>query len=163
MVNFFTEKTVRWDEGTVVLIDQMRLPNKLAYIKCQNHLEVANAIRRMNIRGAPAIGVAAAMGLALAARTSKAKSKQQLISELEASSRDLLETRPTAANISWGVNRILRKARGSADDLNSMRKDIVDEAKQMGEEDVKNNMEMGRNGSVLLEDGDTVLTHCKWF
>lgn len=162
MVNFYTERTVRWEDGTVVLIDQRGLPNSLTYIRCTDHKQVAEAIREMNVRGAPAIGVAAAMGLALTAHNSRAETKQELLAELESAGRELVETRPTAANLSWGVGRMYQRASEAGEDIISLKKMIIDEARRMGEEDVEANREIGRNGSPLLEDGDTVLTHCKW-
>ena len=163
MVNFYNERTVRWNDGTVVLIDQRKLPNRFTHIHCTDHVQIAKAIRNMNVRGAPAIGVAAAMGLALTANNSKAKTKQDLMNELEVAGRELTETRPTAANLSWGVTRIYNKALNTDGNMDFLRQVIIKEAECMGEEDVANCKEIGRNGSNLLEDGDTVLTHCKWF
>ncbi|MEE9585527.1 MAG: hypothetical protein V3W09_01350 [Nitrososphaerales archaeon] len=163
MVNFYTERTVRWDDGAVVLIDQRKLPNRFTYIRCTDHTQIAKAIRDMNVRGAPAIGVAAALGLALTVQNSRAETKRELLVELETAGRELTETRPTAANLTWGVNRILRRAsEAEGEDTASLKKTIIDEANRMGDEDVENNREIGRNGSHLLQDGDTVLTHCKW-
>ncbi|MFQ6134576.1 MAG: hypothetical protein ACE5KU_02025 [Nitrososphaerales archaeon] len=162
MVDFYTERTVRWDDGTVVLIDQRRLPNRFAYIRCTDHTQVAKAIKDMNVRGAPAIGVAAAMGLALTAHNSRAETKWELLAELEAAGRELVETRPTAANLTWGVKRIYRRASEAEGDIGSLKKVVIDEAERMGDEDVEINREIGMNGSPLLKDGDTVLTHCKW-
>ena len=163
MVNFYDERTVRWIDGSVVLIDQRRLPNRFTRIHCTDHVQVAKAIRNMNVRGAPAIGVAAAMGLALVANNSKAKTKLDLMNELEVAGKELTETRPTAANLSWGVTRIYNKALNTDGNMDFLRQVIIKEAECMGEEDVANCKEIGRNGSNLLEDGDTVLTHCKWF
>jgi len=163
MVNFYDERTVRWIDGSVVLIDQRRLPNRFTRIHCTDHVQVAKAIRNMNVRGAPAIGVAAAMGLALVANNSKAKTKLDLMNELEVAGKELTETRPTAANLSWGVKRIYNKALNADGNMDFLRQMIIKEAECMGEEDVANCKEIGRNGSSLLEDGDTVLTHCKWF
>lgn len=162
MVNFYTERTVRWEDGTVVLIDQRRLPNRLTYIRCTDHRQVADAIRQMNVRGAPAIGVAAAMGLALAAHNSRAKTKPELLAELDAARGELIKTRPTAANLAWGVDRIYRQASEAEGNIDSLKRIVIDEARRMGDEDVEINWTIGRNGSPLLEDGDTVLTHCKW-
>ena len=163
MVNFYNERTVRWNDGTVILIDQRKLPNRFTHIHCTDHVQIAKAIRNMNVRGAPAIGVAAAMGLALTANNSKAKTKKDLMTELEVAGRELTETRPTAANLSWGVTRIYNKALNTDGNMDFLRQVIIKEAECMGEEDVANCKEIGRNGSNLLEDGDTVLTHCKWF
>ena len=163
MVNFYNERTVRWNDGTVILIDQRKLPNRFTHIHCTDHVQIAKAIRNMNVRGAPAIGVAAAMGLALTANNSKAKTKKDLMTELEVAGRELTETRPTAVNLSWAVKRIYNKVLKTDRDMDFLRQMIIKEAECMGEEDVANCKEIGRNGSNLLEDGDTVLTHCKWF
>ncbi len=163
MVNFYDERTVRWNDGTVVLIDQRKLPNRFTHIHCTDHIQVAKAIRNMNVRGAPAIGVVAAMGLALTAYNSKAKTKPDLMTELEVAGRELTETRPTAANLSWGVKRIHNKVLEANGDIDFLKQMIIREAECMGDEDVANCKEIGRNGSSLLDDGDTVLTHCKWF
>ncbi len=162
MVNFYNERTVKWIDGNVVLIDQLRLPNKFTYIRCTDYKQVVNAIKNMNVRGAPAIGVAAAMGLALTAYNSKAKTKKDLLIELETAGRELLETRPTAVNLSWGIKRIYNKALESNDNIDFLKKTIIREAECMGDEDVSICKEIGKNGSSLLQDGDIVLTHCKW-
>tara|TARA_B100000315_G_scaffold37749_1_gene32380 strand:- start:658 stop:1011 length:354 start_codon:yes stop_codon:yes gene_type:complete len=117
----------------------------------------------MNVRGAPAIGVAAAMGLALTANNSKAKTKKDLMTELEVAGRELTETRPTAVNLSWAVKRIYNKVLKTDRDMDFLRQMIIKEAECMGEEDIANCKEIGRHGSSLLVDGDIVLTHCKWF
>ncbi len=163
MVNFYTERTVKWDNGTVVLIDQRRLPNIFTHIRCKDHTQVAKAIREMNVRGAPAIGVAAAMGLALTAYNSKVRTKKELLAELEAAGKELIETRPTAANLSWSIRKIYRKASETEVAIDNLKKIIVEEAERMGDEDIEINKNIGRNGSRLIEDGDSVLTHCKWF
>ncbi len=163
MVNFYNERTVRWNDGTVILIDQRKLPNRFTHIHCTDHVQIAKAIRNMNVRGAPAIGVAAAMGLALTANNSKAKTKKDLMTELEVAGRELTETRPTAVNLSWAVKRIYNKVLKTDRDMDFLRQMIIKEAECMGEEDIANCKEIGRHGSSLLVDGDTVLTHCKWF
>jgi len=163
MTDFYKERTVKWEDGTVTLIDQMKLPNKFTYIHCKNHLQVAKSIKEMNIRGAPAIGVAAAMGLALVAYYSKTETKEELLEELKKASRDLLETRPTAVNLEWGLKKINDLASKFEGGIDSLKKSIIEEAKRMGDEDVEINKRMGNHGSVLLNDGDSVLTHCKWF
>lgn len=163
MVNFYNERTIKWINGTVILIDQQKLPNKFTHIRCTDYKQVVNAIKNMNVRGAPAIGVAAAMGLALTAYNSKAITKKDLLIELEVAGKELLETRPTAVNLSWGIKRIYDKALVSNGDINFLKQIIISEAECMGDEDVSICKEIGKNGSTLFEDGDTVLTHCKWF
>ena len=102
MANFFTLRTVTWDRGRVKMVDQTALPTRFAYVSCTTPEQVASAIRTMVVRGAPAIGVAAAMGLALAAQRSKASRLPDLIRDMEATAALLRSTRPTAVNLFWG-------------------------------------------------------------
>ncbi len=151
--------TVAWENNSVVLIDQTKLPNKLAYVKCKSYPEVADAIKRLAVRGAPAIGVTAAFGLALAAQQSKAKTLPELMTDLETAFKVLRATRPTAVNLFWALERVMGKAkRGKS--LQEVKKLVLDEALRMSEEDISANRQMGANGAKLLQDGDIVLTHC---
>jgi len=122
--------------------------------------QVASAIRGMKIRGAPLIGVAAAYGLALTAYHSKAKTKKELTKEIEESAGLLKRTRPTAVNLFWAVDRITRKALKIVGTAKAVAKAVIKEANKMADEDVKVNRKMGEHGSVLLNDGDVILTHC---
>lgn len=153
-------RTVEWVNGRVRMIDQTKIPYRFAYISFRNYRQVAKAIRNMVVRGAPAIGVAAAMGLALAANSSRATTKEQLIKELEAAGEVLRRSRPTARNLFWAVDRILSKARAAGDDPSEIAALVVKEAKQMAEEDIEANRRIGEYGASLLDDGDCVLTHC---
>jgi len=114
----------------------------------------------MKIRGAPLIGVAAAYALALTTYHSKAKTKKELIEEIEESARLLKKTRPTAVNLFWAVDRIMLKARETTGTANTVAKAVVEEANKMADEDVDTNRKMGERGSALLNDGDVILTHC---
>ena len=122
--------------------------------------QVASAIEEMRIRGAPLIGVAAAYGLALTAHHSKARSTKELMKRIEASADTLRNTRPTGANLFWAVDRILKKAKESSGSVGSVAKAVVDEAQKMADEDARTNKRIGENGSELIQDGDTILTHC---
>jgi len=104
-------KTIEWKNNKVVMIDQTKLPNELTYVEYSDFQEVANAIRTLVVRGAPAIGVSGAFGLALAALQSKAESKEQLLEDLENAKKILFETRPTAVNLAWGLENIIKKAK----------------------------------------------------
>ncbi len=159
MADFFTMRTVTWADGSVRMIDQTALPNLFRYVTYSRPEEVARAIKTMVVRGAPAIGVAAAMGVALAASISKAKSKVEFMKDLESSASLLRVTRPTAVNLFWGIDRVLRAARstGSTEDA---RASVIGEVKRMEDEDVLVNRTLGKVGAKLLEDGDTVLTQC---
>jgi methylthioribose-1-phosphate isomerase len=162
MKNFFNLKTIEWKKGKVLLIDQRLLPKKLKFIELKNYREVAYAISNMIVRGAPAIGVAAAMGLALVAYHSKEKKKERLMKELKKASQVLKNTRPTAINLFWAIERVLSKAERASGNIESIKKSIIEEACKIAEEDFITNIKLGEEGSKLLEDGDTVLTHCKW-
>jgi methylthioribose-1-phosphate isomerase len=158
--NFFTIRTVLWEEGKVKMIDQTALPGRLTYRTYTEWQGVADAIRTMVVRGAPAIGVAAAMGVALAAHRSRSRTGEQLIREMETAAKGLKETRPTAVNLFWGIERVMSKARSATDDADAIKEVVVKEVLDMAEEDVEVNRRLGRNGSNLIEDGDVILTQC---
>ena len=159
MANFFTLRSVTWDRGKVKMIDQTALPARFAYVSYTSPEQVATAIRTMVVRGAPAIGVAAAMGMALAAQRSKANRLPDLIRDMEASATLLRSTRPTAVNLFWGIDRVMRKAKASGS-AREAKDSVVDEVRAMEDEDVEANMKLGKYGADLIEDGDTVLTQC---
>ena len=122
--------------------------------------QVASAIKDMKIRGAPLIGVAAAYALALTAYNSKAKTKKEVIKEIEKSASLLKKTRPTAVNLFWAVDRMVRKARENTGTAKTVAKAVIEEACKMADVDVEANRKMGEHGSALLNDGDVILTHC---
>ena len=153
-------RTVEWTNGRVRMIDQTKLPYKFVYVSYKNYREIARAIREMVVRGAPAIGVAAAMGIALAANSSHAKTKQQLISELGAAAVVLGKSRPTAWNLFWTIDRILQVARNTAGEPKKIASRVVEESLKIAEEDIEANKRIGEHGAALLNDGDKVLTHC---
>jgi methylthioribose-1-phosphate isomerase len=158
--NFFTLRTVAWENGKVRLIDQSKLPEGLHYVKCKNYSEIAEAIKNMVVRGAPAIGVTGAMGMALAALKSKATTKRSLLRDLERAQKVLDGTRPTAVNLSWATRRVLNVARSIEGEPRSIVEAVVEEAKMMADEDLEINRTLGRYGASLLRNGDVVLTHC---
>lgn len=121
---------------------------------------MAEAIKTMKIRGAPVLGVAAAYGLALTAFHSDAKIREQLLKELESSAELLRKTRPTAVNLFWAIDRVLKKAKEAHGDVHSVVGAVVKEAQRMADEDVNTNRKIGEAGAKLIRDGDTVLTHC---
>jgi len=157
--NFYTARTVRWEDGKVILIDQTKLPNRLAYITCTKPKEVVEAIKSMQIRGAPAIGAAAAYVVALAAYHTKAKNLQDLFKELEEAGRMAKAARPTAANPAWAVDRVLAAAK-RAESVEEAVEAAIKEAEKIAEEDIEACRKIGEYGSTLLRDGDTVLTQC---
>jgi methylthioribose-1-phosphate isomerase len=151
-------ETIQWTEAGVVMIDQTRLPLEEKYVTCRTYEEVAAAIRGMVIRGAPAIGVAAAMGVALGVLHA---SESQLDREMETICGALAGTRPTAVNLFWAIERMKRlyaSVRGQP--IGEIRRRLVEEARAVREEDIAINRAIGRNGAVLVPDHKTVLTHC---
>ena len=154
-----TLRTIEWKDNSVVMIDQTKLPNELVYVTYTNYNEIAKAIKTLIIRGAPAIGVAGAFGLALAALQSKSTTKDQLITDMEKAKKTLYETRPTAVNLAWGLDKIIVVAK-QGNDVSEIKESVINTAKQMAEEDVQINMKMGKHGSSLFENNDIVMTHC---
>jgi len=153
-------RTIEWREGAVITIDQTALPHREVQIELRDCEEVASAIKEMKVRGAPLIGVAAAYGLALTAYHSEAKTKENLLKDLERSANALLKTRPTAVNLFWAVKRVMSRAEKTEGDVEFVRRAVISEAEKMAEEDVEANYKIGKNGSRLIADHDTILTHC---
>jgi methylthioribose-1-phosphate isomerase len=158
-------RTVFWDSDSrqLKLIDQRRLPASLEVMSCATAVEVAQAIREMSVRGAPAIGAAAAFGLALAALESRAADPAALRADLESAARTLRATRPTAVNLSWALDRVLRSVadrQPSAASVDEVRRRVLAEAQRIADEDVEANRRMAEHGAALIDDGDTVIHHC---
>ena len=155
-------RTIFWDDDSheLRMIDQRRLPASLEIIALHSQLEVAEAIRNMTVRGAPAIGAAAAFGLALAADRSQAQSCAEFLSDLELAAIVLKASRPTAINLAWAVDRVLRIIHAATGPVNDLRALVLAEAGRIADEDVASNKRMGELGSTLIDDGDTILHHC---
>jgi methylthioribose-1-phosphate isomerase len=148
-------ETIQWTSAGVVMIDQTRLPREEVYVTCTDHLQVADAIRSMVIRGAPAIGVAAAMGIALGMQEAASSAQFDEICEI------IRATRPTAVNLFWAIERMSGVFSGLAGrSLSEIRERLIAEAIQIRLEDIAINECIGRNGASLIPDGKTVLTHC---
>ena len=141
------------------MIDQTKLPNELVFVEYDNYNQVANAISTLVIRGAPAIGVSGAFGLALAVLQTKATTKNELLSDLENAKNILFATRPTAVNLSWGLEKIMNVAK-TGETVEQIKELVISTAKKMADEDIEINKIMGKNGSVLFENNDTIMTHC---
>ncbi|MGI0022144.1 MAG: S-methyl-5-thioribose-1-phosphate isomerase, partial [Nitrososphaeraceae archaeon] len=141
------------------MINQTKLPNKLIYVKFTDYRDVANAIRTLVVRGAPAIGVSGAFGLALAALQSKAKTKEKLLEDLRKAKKVLFETRPTAINLAWGLEKIMNVAK-EGNNVSEIKKTVIETAQKMAEEDIQTNKKMGRYGAELFENNDIIMTHC---
>ena len=160
-------KTIEWTDDGVRMIDQTKLPREEVYLTCRDYREVAEAIRSMVIRGAPAIGVAAAMGVALGVKNSQATTVTELRAEFDRIAETISRTRPTAVNLFWAVDRMRRVFEEllagplpDAEKLAAVKSRLVEEAQGVLAEDVAINRAMGRHGAALLPDAGTVLTHC---
>jgi methylthioribose-1-phosphate isomerase len=151
-------RTIWWDDG-LWLIDQTRLPGHFLPIRMESVRQLVEAIKSLRVRGAPALGVAGAYGIALAAEKSSTSNVFHMIQELEMAADMIKGSRPTAINLSWGVDKALKAACG-AETSEDIRKATLNEAQEMAEEDIRINKAIGKNGAKLLEDGDNVLTHC---
>ncbi len=154
-------KTIEWVDGRVLMLDQSRLPIEVVYTECCDYHKVAEGIRKLWIRGAPAIGIAASMGIALAAQEVRASRYDEFVKGLEPAFAELLATRPTAVNIRWAVDRfrafLERHKENKIEDLKAM---VISEARRVLDEDIEINRAIGFWGAQLIKDGDTILTHC---
>jgi methylthioribose-1-phosphate isomerase len=157
----FGVRTVEWHDGGVRMIDQRILPGRFETPTYHDYRDVARAITQMVVRGAPAIGATAAFGLALAGFQSRATDRLQLLRDLEEAAAVLRQARPTAVNLTWALDRLMRVAVNehleTADDV---RDALLAEAQKLADEDVELNQRMGAHGATLVEEGDTILHHC---
>ncbi|MBL8131107.1 MAG: S-methyl-5-thioribose-1-phosphate isomerase [Anaerolineae bacterium] len=154
-------RTVEWVDGYVRMIDQRLIPWELAFVDLRTFQEVADAITNMTVRGAPAIGASAAFGMALAGVQSRAATYEALIADLEAAGAILKASRPTAVNLAWGVDRMLRRVKTSSDATpDQIRTVLLQESERIADEDVAINQQLGAYGAELIRNGDTVLHHC---
>jgi methylthioribose-1-phosphate isomerase len=154
-------KTIELVDGVVKMLDQTKLPREVVYVDCRDYHMVAKGIKDLWIRGAPAIGIAASMGIALGAQEVKASDFNAFMQGLEPVFRTLLATRPTAVNIHWAVERtknLLRKRQN--DSVESLKKFLIEEAQRVLQDDIEINKTIGRWGAQFIKDGDTVITHC---
>ncbi len=153
-------RTVFWEDDQLKMINQRRLPAVFEIVSFRDHRSVAGAIQDMTVRGAPAIGAAAAFGLALAGYESASRSTEGLVADLQAASALLKSARPTAVNLAWAAERVMRVAyavNSSADDLRAA---VLNEAQRIADEDVEINKRMAEHGAALIADGDTIIHHC---
>jgi len=176
-------QTLEWTERGVVFIDQTKLPTEETYVTCTTHEQVADVIRNMVVRGAPAIGVAAAMGIALGVKNSKAGSKAELKKEFDQVCETMRQTRPTAVNLFWAIRRMREKFEalwvggqesapqpaktaqsgdpvGPPHTITEIKQALIEEAERMHAEDIAANQAMGRHGATLMPASGGVLTHC---
>jgi len=154
-------KTIEWKRDSVRILDQRRLPHEVVYLHCRDTSSVAKAIRTLAVRGAPAIGVAAAMGIAMGARTLSSLRPEVFRKKLEEVCEEMKQTRPTAVNLFWAVERMERLIRGGrALGPPGLAKELEREALRIYREDVDINRRIGRHGRGLIRNGAGVLTHC---
>lgn len=152
-------KAVEWASGKVRLIDQTRLPQEEVYQELSDYRDVAEAIKTLRVRGAPAIGIAAAYGLALGASGIKSKSKKEFLIKLHSISDELAATRPTAVNLFWALERMNHVAE-KAESVDEIKSALISEAKRIDAEDEEMEKTLSRHGSSLIKDGYTIMTHC---
>lgn len=155
-------RTIEWNYSTskMEMIDQRLLPGQFKVAVFDDYRAVAQAITDMVVRGAPAIGAAAAFGLALAAQQSQAKDIVALRSDLEQAAAFLKEARPTAVNLAWALDRIIQNTLSVTSSADDLRQAVLTEAQRIADEDVEINKRMAENGAALIDDGDTVIHHC---
>lgn len=154
-------RTVEWNNGHVQMIDQKRIPWELVLVDLPDYQAVAAAITDMTVRGAPAIGAAAAFGMALAAEQSPAKHMDGLLIDLREAAITLKNARPTAVNLAWAVDKLMELATSNEfNNPDDLREALLNEAQRIADEDVEINRRMGAHGAALVQDGDTILHHC---
>jgi methylthioribose-1-phosphate isomerase len=154
-------QTLEWTESGVRFIDQRKLPTEETYVTCKNHEQVAEVIRSMVVRGAPAIGVAAAMGIALGIKNSKAENTGDLKAEFEQICEVIGKTRPTAVNLFWAIRRMREKFEQlRIRPIPQIKEALIEEAQRMHAEDIAANRAMGQHGATLMPSSGGVLTHC---
>src|SRR5580693_4622557 len=154
-------QTLEWTQSGVVFIDQTKLPTEEVYVTCTTHQQVADVIRNMVVRGAPAIGVAAAMGIALGVKNSKAENGADLKKDFDQISEAIRQTRPTAVNLFWAIRRMTEKFESlRIRPIAQIQQALIEEAQRMHAEDIAANQAMGRHGATLMPSSGGVLTHC---
>jgi methylthioribose-1-phosphate isomerase len=154
-------RTLYWEDGAAMILDQTKLPDELTYVKCIDTDMVAECIINMRIRGAPAIGIATAMGIALGAQAIKGEGYGDFVKDLESVYKTLLATRPTAVNIEWAVDRMRSFLENhKSEPVETLKEMLIEEAGKVLEEDIEINKAIGRYGAVFVKDGARILTHC---
>ncbi len=154
-------KTIELVNGIVRMLDQTKLPREVVYVDCRDYQTVAKGIKDLWVRGAPAIGIAASMGIAIGAAEVKAETFDEFMAGLGPVFETLLATRPTAVNIQWAVDRTKRLLAERRDEpVDSLRQFLFDEAQRVLEQDIEINRTIGRFGAEFINDGDTIITHC---
>ncbi len=153
-------RMIKWQNGTVITPDQTKLPLQEVTLEIKSVEQMAEAIKTLRVRGAPLLGAAAGFGMAIAAYNSHAKTREHLLKELDAAGALIKRQRPTAVNLFWGVDRVLNLAKSFSGTVEELKSAVILDAQKIADEDAAQNRAIGKNGSVLIEDGDTILTHC---
>lgn len=151
---------ITWQNGTVFTPDQTKLPLQEVMLEITTVDQMCEAIKVLRVRGAPLLGAAAGFGVAIAAFHSKATSREQLLTELQAAAEKIKSQRPTAVNLHWGADRVLNKAKATQGNVTQIKDAVIAEAQNIADEDAAQNLAIGKHGAALIRDGDTVLTHC---
>jgi len=153
--------TVEWKDGVVRILDQSRLPQQVAFLDCKDYPTVARAIQELRVRGAPAIGVTAAMGVALGAQSLTMTSYEEFAKAVRGICDHLAATRPTAVNLFWAIERMKTTLVGlRGQPVSEIKRRLVEESQRILDEDIAMNKEIGRHGATLVRDGQNILTHC---
>lgn len=151
---------IKWQNGRVITPDQTKLPLQEVWLEITTVEQMAEAIKTLRIRGAPLLGAAAGFGVAIAAYNSKAKTTVQFLTEIEAAGTLIKRQRPTAVNLFWGVDRVINRTKAMKGTIEQLKATVIEEAQKIADEDAAQNRLIGKYGAELIEDGDTILTHC---
>lgn len=154
------KRTIEWKDNKVLMIDQRKLPDNFEILICSTYKEIIDAIQNMAIRGAPAIGIAAAYGMALAAINIKTNKRSVFVNELKNAKDELASSRPTAVNLFWALDEVWDMVISLNEPVHNIKEKILFKANYLAEQDIKTNYLIGENGLKLFEDGDSILTHC---
>ncbi len=149
-------RMIKWQNGTVITPDQTKLPLREVTLEINSVDQMAEAIKVLRVRGAPLLGAAASFGIALAAYHSTATSREKLLVELENAGALIKRQRPTAVNLFWGVDRVLNKAKAVKGTADEVKNAVILEAQQVADEDAAQNRKIGKHGSILIKDSDTM-------
>ena len=151
---------IKWQNGTVITPDQTKLPLQEVTLEIKTVEQMAEAIKVLRVRGAPLLGAAAGFGVALAALILKQKPATNCSPNWKTAGTIIKRQRPTAVNLFWGVDRVLNRAKSTMGNVEEVKAAVIEEAQKIADEDAAQNRAIGKNGSVLIKDGDTILTHC---
>ncbi len=160
MVESMLKRTIEWKENKVIIIDQRKLPDRFELLTCTTYEEIIDAIQNMAIRGAPAIGIAGAYGMALAAISIKTTDKSLFMNKLKEVKKELANSRPTAINLFWALDEVWRLIVDIDESINNIKERIISKVESLAEQDIRTNYLIGENGLNFFEDGDSILTHC---